>query len=98
MFAVLLSLQAIQMFKIDSYNKAEGSYFSHLNNHYDAVVKQLNQNQTLLTNTMASLETQASPDTAQDMLKKTASNLLKLTNGVRGKKEKETGEVCNLTK
>ena len=37
-------------------NKAEGGFVSHLNNHYEEVVKQLDEKQAILTSGMASLE------------------------------------------
>ena len=54
-------------------NVAEKEYVSHLDSHYDVVVKELHQKQTLIKSTMATLQSQATKEEMQDMLKKTDS-------------------------
>ena len=56
-------------------NKAEEGYVTHLGHHYNVVVQ---EQKSLLLDTMATVETQATQKEHTDMLRKTDSNVTKL--------------------
>ncbi len=62
--------------------QAEEGYVSHLDYHYNVVVQELEQKQSLLLDTMATLTSQATQQERKlhaDMLRKTDSNVSKLS-------------------
>ena len=59
--------------------RAEEGYVTHLCHHYDTVVHELKLKQSLLLDTMATVTTQEEKVVHMDMLKKTDSNVKKLT-------------------
>ncbi len=63
-------------------NQAEEGYVTHLGHHYNVVVQELQQKKSLLLDTMATVETQATQKERKqhtDMLRKTDSNVTKLS-------------------
>ena len=88
----LVNLTNIQDQFLQTSRQAEQHYVSHLNDHYDKVVNELSQKQTLLQNTMTTVLTRATrveKETHLSMLEKTDNNTSKLlTELQKGKKRK----------
>jgi hypothetical protein len=80
--AFLADLTNVKTQFVETTKQAEEDYVTHLNGHYDMVVNQLTQKQSILKDTMKSLEQQATREEKkchQDMMTKTDNNVQKLS-------------------
>jgi hypothetical protein len=75
---------------------AEGSYVDHLKTHYEEVTTQLQEKKNLISNTMATLQGQATThenQTHQDMLTKTDGNIRRLSLDLSNKKKRKLDTI-----
>ncbi len=80
--------------------QAEEGYVSHLGHHYNVVVQELEQKQSLLLDTMATLTSQATQQERKlhvDMLRKTDSNVSKLSIELGKRKTKKLNNIAEPT-
>ena len=85
----------------DTSKKAEAAYLSNLDAHYEKVVNQLAQKQTLLEETMTTLTGHASDqekDSHQEMLEKTNNNVQKLSDELDKKKKRKLENIAQPSK
>ncbi len=96
--AFLTDLSNIKEQFTETTNQAEQSYVSHLDDHYSAITQQLVQKLSLLKNTMATLQSQATKEEYeqhQTLIEKTDNNAQKFSSELNMKKKRKLDIISN---
>lgn len=94
--AFLADITNVQKEFKETSNLAQEEYVTHLDSHYNIVLKELNEKQALVKDTMTTLQTQATEEEKEvhlGMLTKTNDNVQKLNNELKKRKERKLDTI-----